>query len=174
MTPRASPAGAVRSRVSRGARPREGVPQGRGRVEGSRRFPEAGRPPSWARVWRVSRTPPGSESGACLQRGNSGTWESLLSPCFRPGMGDRVTKGPGVTWGFLLVTSPSGTSRTLEASKVSGRRATSEAPEKDRMAVVAAYSPWLGASAAAPPHMWKEQGQPARFLLSSWADRGSS
>jgi hypothetical protein len=33
---------------------------------------------------------------------------------------------------------------------------------------------WLGASAAAPPHLWKEQGQPERFLLSSWADRGSS
>ena len=32
----------------------------------------------------------------------------------------------------------------------------------------------LGASAAAPPHMWKEQGQPARFVLSSWAARGSS
>ena len=31
-----------------------------------------------------------------------------------------------------------------------------------------------GASAATPPHMWKEQGQPARFLLSSWGDRGSS
>ena len=33
---------------------------------------------------------------------------------------------------------------------------------------------WLGASAAAPPHMRKEQGQPVRFLLSSWADRGLS
>ena len=32
----------------------------------------------------------------------------------------------------------------------------------------------LGASAAAPPHMWKEQGQPARCVLSSWAARGSS
>jgi hypothetical protein len=32
----------------------------------------------------------------------------------------------------------------------------------------------LGASAATPPHMWKERGQPARFLLSSRADRGSS
>ena len=47
-------------------------------------------------LWRVRRTPPGSESGACLPRGNSGTWESHLSPCLRPGMGDRVTTGPGV------------------------------------------------------------------------------
>src|SRR5215475_11443854 len=26
-------------------------------------------------------TPPGSKSGACTHRGNSGTWESHLSPC---------------------------------------------------------------------------------------------
>jgi len=32
----------------------------------------------------------------------------------------------------------------------------------------------LGASAAAPPHMWKEQGQPVCCVLSSWAARGSS
>src|SRR5206468_10993875 len=31
-------------------------------------------------LWRVSRTPTGSASGAGLQRGNSGTWESHLSP----------------------------------------------------------------------------------------------
>ena len=78
--------------------------------------------------WRVRRTPPGSESGACLQRGNWGTWESHLSPCFIPGLGDRVTKSPGVAWGFPLVMSPSGTPRTMEARKVSGLRATSEAP----------------------------------------------
>src|SRR5215831_16941010 len=39
-------------------------------------------------------------SGACIQRGSSGTWESHLSPCHTPGLGDRVTKGPGVVWGF--------------------------------------------------------------------------
>src|SRR5215475_2566663 len=47
---------------------------------------------------RVLRTPPGSESRACLQRGNSGTWESHLSPGHIPGLRDRVTKGPGVAW----------------------------------------------------------------------------
>jgi len=49
---------------------------------------------------RVRRTPPGSKSGACMHRGSSGTWESHLSPCHTPGMGDRVTKGPGVMWEF--------------------------------------------------------------------------
>src|SRR4029450_9066164 len=47
---------------------------------------------------QVWRTPPGSESGACMHRGNSGTWESHLSPCHIPGLGHRVTKGPGVAW----------------------------------------------------------------------------
>jgi hypothetical protein len=49
---------------------------------------------------RVRRTPPGSKSGACIHRGSSGTWESHLSPCQTPGLGDRVTKGPGVVWGL--------------------------------------------------------------------------
>src|SRR5215831_10285770 len=31
-------------------------------------------------IRRVYRTPPGSESGACLHRGDSGTWESQGSP----------------------------------------------------------------------------------------------
>src|SRR5439155_10441014 len=49
---------------------------------------------------RVLRTPPGSKGGACIQRGSSGTWESHLSPCHTPGLGDRVIKGPGVVWEF--------------------------------------------------------------------------
>src|SRR5215475_1072763 len=47
-------------------------------------------------------------SGACLQRGNSGTWEDHLSPCTTPGLGDRVTKGPGVTWGLPSGHEPAG------------------------------------------------------------------
>jgi transposase-like protein len=49
-------------------------------------------------------------------------------------------------------------------------RATARIVQVDKDAVCA----WLGASAAAPPHMRKEQGQPARFLLSSRTDRGAS
>ena len=80
-------------------------------------------------VWRVCRTPPGSESGACLQRGSSGTWESQLSPCLIPGMG-----GPGDHkpwrgwWASTLGTSPVGTPRTTEAGKVSGERPRAHAP----------------------------------------------
>ena len=45
----------------------------------------------------ASRTPPGSESGAWIHRGNSGTWESHLSPCqnMPEEQGYRLTKSPG-------------------------------------------------------------------------------
>ena len=49
---------------------------------------------------RVRGTPPGSKRGACIHRGSSGTWESHLSPCQTPGVGDRVTQSPGVVWGL--------------------------------------------------------------------------
>jgi hypothetical protein len=39
-------------------------------------------------------------SGACSQRGRSGTWESHRSPCHMAGMGDRVTRSPGGVGGL--------------------------------------------------------------------------
>jgi hypothetical protein len=57
-----------------------------------------------------------------------------------PGVGDRVTKGPGVPWSFLLATSPEGTPRTTEAGKVSGNERQVKDPETGRVAVVAAHS----------------------------------
>jgi hypothetical protein len=51
-----------------------------------------------------------------------------------------VIKGPGVTWSFLLATSPSGIPRTTEAGKVSGNERQVKDPETGRMAVVAAHS----------------------------------
>src|SRR5439155_14887987 len=95
-TPRASPAMGVRSWSERGGRPRDcaptygeswsaGEPQ-RDRGQ-SRRRASAGRQQSCVRQRRVRRTPPGSESGACRQRGSSGTWESQGSPCVESGRG---------------------------------------------------------------------------------------
>ena len=92
-------------------------------------------------LWRVRRTPPGSESGACLHRGNSGTWESHLSPCHRPGSGDRVTTGPGVLLGAS--TRPrarKGHHKRTEARKVSGSERQAKRPETGRVAVGAAQS----------------------------------
>src|SRR5437870_3504806 len=45
---------------------------------------------------------------------------------------------------------------------------------QERRLLAVACTPWLGASAATPPHIRKEPGQPTRFLLSSRTDRGSS
>src|SRR5712691_9903847 len=98
---KASPAGQERARVP----PRKG-PYGAGcseetgRVIEPRNVYSRGQPTVCKRrkaavlgaVGRVRGTPPGSESGACVHRGNSGTWESHLSPCVIPGLGDRVTK----------------------------------------------------------------------------------
>ena len=89
---------------------------------------------------RVRRTPPGSESGACLHRGNSGTWESHLSPCPIPGMGDRVTKGPGVPWGL-----PPGHEPVRDTTNAGSRQGIGKASDKRSLregqrAVVASYS----------------------------------
>jgi hypothetical protein len=116
-----------RSWRERGDRPRHGAPQS---VESwstgepqrhrghSRRGACAGRQPAWVRQRRVHRTPPGSESGACLQRGHSGTWEHHRSPRITPGLGDRVTTGPGVTWGLRPGYEPEGdTTHTVKQAR---------------------------------------------------------
>src|SRR5712692_7318582 len=68
---------------------RKGVWRGKPTVSSGRKAAVLGA------VWRVGRTPPGSASGAGMYRGNSRTWESHLSPCFIPGVGDRATVGGG-------------------------------------------------------------------------------
>ena len=149
-TPRASPAMGVRSWSERGGRPRDcaptygeswsaGEPQ-RDRGQ-SRRRASAGRQQSCARQRRVCRTPPGSEGGACLQRGSSGTWENHLSPCTIPRWGDRATTGPGVTWGFRPGHEPYGdTTNTRKQARYRGGERQAKPPETGRAAVVAEHS----------------------------------
>ena len=50
--------------------------------------------------------PPGSQSGACMHRGSSGTWASHLSLCPIPGKGDRATNSPGVVGGLRPAHEP--------------------------------------------------------------------
>ncbi len=116
--PRASPSGAVRSRVERGCRPCDGAPpcvewwtQGypsRGYGGESRRYPVAGRQPSWARYGEGPGHHRGLRAGHGARGGRRerGRATGLLD--HSPGLGDRATTGPGVTGGFLLVPSPSG------------------------------------------------------------------
>jgi hypothetical protein len=91
-------------------------------------------------LWRVCRTPPGSESGACLHRGNSGTWESHRAPCESPGMGDRVTKSPGVGWALRPGHEPCGETTNEGSTPGIGERATSEEPREGQVAVVASHT----------------------------------
>ena len=91
-------------------------------------------------VGRVRRTPPGSESGACLHRGNSGTWESHLSPCCIPGMGDRVTKGPGVDWALRPGHEPVWDTTNHGSRQGIGEASDTRSPREGQRAVVAAHS----------------------------------
>ena len=91
--------------------------------------------------WRVRRTPPGSESGAYLHRGNSGTWESHRSPCLQTRTGGPGDQRP---WrGRRASTRPRaqpGRHERAEASKVSGSERRAKRPEMGRMAVLAEHS----------------------------------
>jgi hypothetical protein len=90
---------------------------------------------------RAVRTPPGSKSRACLHRGNSGTWESHVSPCQPPGLGDRVPKGPGVVWGLRPAHEPvRDTTNTTEAGKGSGSERRAKRLERGTVAVLAEHS----------------------------------
>lgn len=81
-------------------------------------------------LWRGRRTPPGSKSGACRQRGSSGTWQSHRSPCHRPGLGDRGTQSPGGVGDVDPTPSPPGTPRTNRRRQGSGVRAPREGPRE--------------------------------------------
>jgi hypothetical protein len=66
-------------------------------------------------------------SGACIHRGSLGIWESHLSPCTYPGLGDRATKGPGVTGQLPPGHEPCGdTTNATESRQGIGTRAPSE------------------------------------------------
>jgi hypothetical protein len=121
------------------SRGQEDIPQ-----EGSRGTPTVGKRRKatvLGAVWRVRRTPPGSESGAGLPRGNAGTWESHRSPCHRPGSGDRVTTGPGVRRGAATrARARKGHHKRTEARKGLGSERQAKRPETGRVAVVAAHS----------------------------------
>jgi hypothetical protein len=58
--------------------------------------------------------------------------------------------------------------------KPNARRQLLPEAEAERTLEAVSWTPLLGASAAVPPHISKEQGQPIRFLLSSRAHRGLS
>jgi hypothetical protein len=92
-----------------------------------------------------SGTPAGSKSGACRHRGNSGTWESHLSPCVYSRSG-----GPGdqKPWrGRGASTRPralAGHHEQIEAGKVLGSERQAKRPGTGSVAVLAEHSTWEG------------------------------
>ena len=79
-------------------------------------------------TWQAPRTPPGSQSGACMQRGSLGTWESHRSPCIYPGEGDRATKGTWRDWAaFTRPRARRGHHERNGSRQGIGKRAPSEA-----------------------------------------------
>jgi hypothetical protein len=74
----------------------------------SRRVASGGRQQSWMRDGDPCGTPPGSQSGACVHRGHSGTWERHDSPCRRYRRREPVENIPvpsEVTWSWDLAGS---------------------------------------------------------------------
>ena len=73
-------------------------------------------------IWRVFRSPPGSETRACAQRGNSGTWESRNASLLKhpEDEGYREIKSPGVHGSAFARERVRRETRIEEAGKVSG------------------------------------------------------
>jgi hypothetical protein len=94
---------------------------------------------------RVSRTPPGSESGACFHRGDAGTWESQGSPWVIAGVGvptDEV-QAPGVARRRPPRTRAlhnQGTQSQRRDPRHRGRRGSTERPRDGLLAVLAEHS----------------------------------
>ena len=110
------------------------------RVVVSRRCARTGRQQSWVRYGEYAGHHRGLRAGHVSTRGTRERGRALCLLDHMPGLGDRVTTGPGVPWSFLLATSPEGTPRTTEAGKVSGNERHVKDPEMGRVAVVAAQS----------------------------------
>jgi hypothetical protein len=72
-----------------------------------------------------SGTPPGSQSGACRQRGHSGTGESHRSPGYMAGMGDRRSKALAGAGASTRARARTGHHERAEAGKGLGTRASS-------------------------------------------------
>ena len=98
----------------------------------SRRCAVAGRQQSWVRSGECAGHHRGLRAGHGSTGGTRELGRAIGLLDERPGVGDRVTKSPGVTRGFRLAMSPTGTPRTREARKVAGNERQAKDPEKGR------------------------------------------
>src|SRR6266702_594401 len=118
----------------------------------------------WTGTKRASRAghAPAPWSDSAGGREPVGTRPEGFLPGFLPRVLQEIELWP--SWLPLFLALPNAGAHLLPKAEA----------RNERRLEAARCSAWVGASAAAPPHMRKEQGQPARLVLSSWADRGSS
>jgi len=96
-------------------------------------------------LWQGFRIPPGSESGACIHRGDSGTWESQWCPCRESGVGVPAiaakTPGAGRRLSPLRrALQEQGTQSKTSATRYRGRKGSTERPRDELLAVLAEHS----------------------------------
>ena len=107
----------------------------------SRRFASAGRQQSWTRYGECRGHHRGLRAGHAAI---GGTRELGRATCLldnMPGVGDRVTKGPGVPWELPPGHEPvRDTTNARKQARYRGSERQAKRPERDRVAVVAAHS----------------------------------
>jgi hypothetical protein len=182
----------VRSWMERGWRPRDGAPK---YVElwstGYSSSNSEGKPTACSgrkaavldAIRRVFRIPPGSESGACIHRGDSGTWESQWFPCRKSGVG--VPTGEVKTPGAGRRLAPprralqeQGTQSKTSATRYRGRRGRTERPRDGPLAVLADHStegqePWAsGREGGEPTSQGPTAGKAKPGITFVWKDLG--
>jgi hypothetical protein len=139
--------------MERGSRPRDGAPkyveswstgESASRSEGQPTVCSDRKAAVLDATRQVFRTPPGSESGAGLQRGDSGTWESQWCPWVKSGAGVPTIAGktPGVERRCQPLTRAvrEGTQSKRRDTRYRGRRGRTERPRDGPLAVLAEHS----------------------------------
>jgi hypothetical protein len=106
----------------------------------SRRFARAGRQQSWVRDGECAGHHRGLRAGHVFTGGTRELGRAICLLADMPGVGDRVTKGPGAVWALRLDSEPCGDTTNARSTQGIGERATSEGPREGQVAVVASHS----------------------------------
>ena len=110
----------------------------------SRRCSVAGRQQSWGRFGECAGHHRGLRAGHVSIGGTRELGRALWLLDAHPGLGDRVTKGPGAGWALRPGHEPCGDTTNERSTQGIGERATSEGPREGQEAVVALHSTVAG------------------------------
>ena len=106
----------------------------------SRRFSVAGRQQSWVRFGECAGHHRGLRAGHVSIGGTRELGRALWLLDAHPGLGDRVTKGPGGGWALRPAHEPYGDTTNERSTQGIGERATSAGPREGQGAVVASHT----------------------------------